>query len=229
VTIQPNTRRARARWAAVAAVVLVPLTLLVGAPAASAQPGTNDPLAVAADAALDALAQVRAARANPAFAEAFPETNQELARIVSAWVLARANVVILAADRAGVDPMALGASWLRSGEERTEVVLTAIAQVGVRYRWARSVPGSGFDCSGLTAYAWSVRGVGLAHSSRDQIGAARPVSLASAQPGDLAYFTGHVMLYLGVGTAVVHAPNTGRRVEVRQWYAKKSVRLGDPS
>ena len=50
----------------------------------------------------------------------------------------------------------------------------------------------------------------------------------SAKAGDLAYYPGHVMLYLGVDDAVVHSVQTGRTVEV-DTMRRGSVRFGDPT
>ena len=49
-------------------------------------------------------------------------------------------------------------------------MLSALAEVGVPYRSRASSPGSGFDCSGLTMYAWAQAGVALPHQDRSQIG-----------------------------------------------------------
>ncbi|HEX9259890.1 MAG TPA: hypothetical protein VF855_10175, partial [Acidimicrobiales bacterium] len=115
--------RTRRALALLLATVLGLGALMLGASPASAAPGTADPLAVAADAALGALARVREARTNPDYADTFPETDAALAGIVAAYGAARTEVAAKAAARAGVDPVALEASWVAAGEERTEVVL----------------------------------------------------------------------------------------------------------
>ena len=87
-----------------------------------------------------------------------------------------------------------------------------------------------FDCSGLTSWAWSQSGVGLPHQSGGQIRTVRQVDLSAVQPGDLLYYPGHVMLALGIGGAIVHAPNTGNVVEVRMLseHQQRRLRAGDP-
>ena len=90
-------------------------------------------------------------------------------------------------------------------------VQAALAQQGTPYRFATSIPGVGFDCSGLTAYAWGQAGVGLPHQSRSQFASTPRVPIDQAQPGDLLFFyspISHVSIYLGNGMQV-HAPNTG--------------------
>lgn len=107
----------------------------------------------------------------------------------------------------------------------------ALAQLGTPYRYAMSSPGKGFDCSGLTAYAWGKAGVGLPRNSRRQFNALPKIPKELAQPGDLI-FTGtpihHVGIYLG-GGRMVHAPQTGDVVKVgpiRWWKVVGVVRPG---
>ncbi len=92
---------------------------------------------------------------------------------------------------------------------------TALAQVGDAYVWGGTGP-NGFDCSGLTMYAYAAAGVALPHSSKAQSKLGRPVSRAELQPGDLVYFyepVSHVGLYIGDGK-MVHARTFGQPVAV---------------
>ena len=109
-------------------------------------------------------------------------------------------------------------------------VQAALGQQGVPYRYATSSPGVGFDCSGLTAYAWAQAGVGLPHQSRAQYASVPHVPKESAQAGDLLFFyspISHVSIYLGNGTHV-HAPNTGKTVTVGSVNWGKVVGVGRP-
>jgi peptidoglycan DL-endopeptidase CwlO len=109
-------------------------------------------------------------------------------------------------------------------------VQSALAQQGVPYRYATSSPGVGFDCSGLTAYAWGQAGVGLPHQSAAQFAATPHVPIDQAQPGDLLFFyspISHVSIYLGNGMQV-HAPNTGKTVTVGAVNWGKVVGVGRP-
>jgi hypothetical protein len=45
--------------------------------------------------------------------------------------------------------------------------------------------------------------------------------------GDLVQYPGHVMMYLGVGEAIVHASNPANDVELS--HVSRSVRYGDPT
>lgn len=95
-------------------------------------------------------------------------------------------------------------------------VRAALTQLGVPYRYATSLPGKSFDCSGLTTYAWGKAGVGLPRNSRAQFNALPKVPKNLAQAGDLIFTgspIGHVGIYLGNGT-MVHAPQTGDVVKI---------------
>jgi cell wall-associated NlpC family hydrolase len=116
---------------------------------------------------------------------------------------------------------------------RQRVVDTALAQLGVPYRYGGSTPQQGFDCSGLVQYSYTAAGVKIPRTSRAQLEATAPVPLSDAQPGDLVFFQGpqysHVGIYLGAGR-FVHAPQTGRSVEIgslgSSWYRARFVRAG---
>jgi peptidoglycan DL-endopeptidase CwlO len=109
-------------------------------------------------------------------------------------------------------------------------VLAAMTQVGVPYRYNTSKEGVGFDCSGLTTFAWQRAGVSLVRQSGEQIRNAAPVDRETAKAGDLVQYPGHVMMYLGVGDAIIHSVMTGRTVELDTISDRKvrSVRFGDP-
>ncbi|HEY4625920.1 MAG TPA: C40 family peptidase [Blastococcus sp.] len=94
-------------------------------------------------------------------------------------------------------------------------VQTALAQVGDPYVWAGTGP-DGFDCSGLTSYAYAAAGVVLPHSSGAQAKLGVEVARSELQPGDIVYFyspVSHVGLYIGNGM-MVHARTFGSPVAV---------------
>lgn len=103
-------------------------------------------------------------------------------------------------------------------------------QRGVSYRYATSLPGVSFDCSGLTHYAWGQAGVYLPRNSRAQAAATPRVPAAAAQPGDLIFYyspISHVGIYLG-GGQLVHAPNSGSYVKVASVSWGKVTAVGRP-
>jgi peptidoglycan DL-endopeptidase CwlO len=104
---------------------------------------------------------------------------------------------------------------LAPGSAAATAVTTALAQVGDPYVWGAAGP-DGFDCSGLTMYAYAAAGVSLPHSSRSQSQLGREVSRSELQPGDIVYFyspVSHVGLYIGNGM-MVHARTFGQPVAV---------------
>jgi cell wall-associated NlpC family hydrolase len=103
-----------------------------------------------------------------------------------------------------------------AGERAVRIALKA---VGIPYRYGGESPSTGFDCSGLVRWAYGQIGVELPHSSYALYSVGRSVPRARLAPGDVLFFEGlgHVGLYIGRGR-MVHAPQTGRDVEV--------VRLG---
>ena len=114
---------------------------------------------------------------------------------------------------------------LAPSEAAGVAVKTALAQVGDPYVWGSSGP-DGFDCSGLTSYAYAAAGVSLPHSSRSQSGLGQNVARADLQPGDLVFWGSgssytsiyHVALYMGNGK-VVQAPQSGDVVKVStMWF-----------
>ncbi|CRK59291.1 NLP/P60 family protein [Alloactinosynnema sp. L-07] len=79
---------------------------------------------------------------------------------------------------------------------------------------------TGFDCSGLTLYAYAQVGVALPHKARDQFLGAKALARFpdESQPGDLIFWgTHHVAMYLGpIGGIhyMVEAPQSGDVVKI---------------
>lgn len=78
----------------------------------------------------------------------------------------------------------------------------------------------GFDCSGLSLYAWAQAGISLDHYAATQYTQGRHVPVHDAQPGDLLFYATnpadiasihHVTVYIGNGK-MVEAPQSGQRV-----------------
>ncbi|MFI6391401.1 NlpC/P60 family protein [Nonomuraea sp. NPDC050540] len=110
----------------------------------------------------------------------------------------------------------------------------ALARLGTPFSWGGGAPSGptrgigrgantvGFDCSGLTLYAWSKAGVTLGHYTGTQFRQGRRVALSDLRKGDLVFFGGgngdptHVGLYLGDGI-MIHAPKTGDVVRKTQF------------
>lgn len=131
----------------------------------------------------------------------------------------------------GYDEFAMIDAWSRTSLQHQRAVLGALTQVGVPYRTHASIEGEGFDCSGLTSYAWAGAGVELFRQSGSQISDAAPRTRETAMAGDLVHYPGHVMIYLGVEDAIVHSVQTGRTVEVDTISNSRRNRVswGDPT
>ncbi len=142
----------------------------------------------------------------------------------AALLTALAKVV---GPRTKTDPAALQAVWSRTDPRRMKAILTAMAQVGTRYHYTGNQPG-GFDCSGLTSYAWSEAGVKIPRTSTLQYQGLARKAAADLLPGDIVWHPGHVSMYLGVNEAVVDAPQTGKTVEVKKAAARSWVSFVSP-
>ena len=125
------------------------------------------------------------------------------------------------------DPRVMVARWGATGRRHQVAVLAALSQLGKPYRSYTASPRLGFDCSGLTSWAWRQAGVTIPRSSGDQIAAAAPRRRTTAHAGDLVYYPGHVSMYLGMRWAVVHASDPQDDVELS--FITRSVRWGDPT
>ncbi len=134
------------------------------------------------------------------------------------------------AKRLGLPAIQLRAAWRAADVAHQLVIVTALTQLGTPYHGYQSRPGKGFDCSGFTSWVWAQAGVHLPRISRSQIRSVAPRTAATAQAGDLAYYPGHVMLYLGVADAIVHAPQTGQDVSVGfiGKHHQRSAKFGNP-
>ena len=156
-------------------------------------------------------------------------TNDPAAHRSFVWF--RTQTAQYAASELGYPQAEMVEAWAATPVDHQRAVLAAMTQVGVPYRTNTSKEGVGFDCSGLTTYAWSRAGVQLTRQSGAQIREAAPLDRSVAKAGDLVQYPGHVMMYLGVGDAVIHSVMSGRTVELDTINTRRtnSVRFGDPT
>lgn len=183
-----------------------------------------DPLALTAAAALDAWTMY-----NTIDAWTSVTTAEELASFQE-FVRLRDQVAAEAATRLGIDPKRMQAAWLAADRPHQLAVLNAFTQLGVPYRPLARKAGEGFDCSGITSWAWAQAGFAIPRASRWQMVAAEKITQETAQAGDLVSYPGHVMMYLGVDFAILHSPGTGSTVHLRNVWARKIPKLhwGNP-
>lgn len=109
---------------------------------------------------------------------------------------------------------------LPPGGKSTDPGLVAVAaarqQIGQPYvTGGESRAEGGFDCSGLTYYAWKQAGAALPRSSSAQYTWATKISKSQLKPGDLVFYSSsgstgsvsHVALYSGNGKIIqAHKP-----------------------
>lgn len=93
------------------------------------------------------------------------------------------------------------------------VVGYAISLQGVAFRYGKSSPEEGFDCSGFIQHVYRVHGIPLPRTAREMAAALPAVDVRERRAGDLVFFNtdgqpySHVGLYVGDGS-FVHAPSS---------------------
>jgi hypothetical protein len=101
-----------------------------------------------------------------------------------------------------------------------DVVMAALAHLGVPYRYGGNTPATGFDCSGLVRHVFlGSAAVELPRSAHEMARQGAPVAAGDLQPGDLVFFNtrgrphSHVGIYMGDGR-FVHAPARRGHVKI---------------
>ncbi len=104
----------------------------------------------------------------------------------------------------------------------SEMVISAMNFLDIRYRLGGNNAQEGFDCSGFTRHVFeSVRGLVLPRRAQEQAHAPelKAIKQSELQPGDLVFFNtlrrtfSHVGIYVGEGR-FIHAPRTGTHVRM---------------
>jgi len=171
------------------------------------------------------LAAARAAAAKNAAAAAKAANAAAAAASVAGAVGGGANSAAnqAAAQAAASAGVTISGSTNGSATGRA-AVNAALTQLGVPYVFggtrSTDTPPPGFDCSGLTQWAWQQAGVSIQRTSELQWASLTHVSLTALEPGDLIFSEGappgHVVMYVGSGPygseTVVEAPHTGTDV-----------------
>jgi cell wall-associated NlpC family hydrolase len=209
------------------------VTLAATAAACTGVIATAPTTAAAAQGALEtnAMAPVVTTSARAALASYDEWVENTSPGAYRSFVWYRTQTAQFAATELGYTQQDMVEAWAAAPIDHQRAVLAAMTQVGVPYRTNTSQEGKGFDCSGLTTYAWAKAGVQLIRQSGQQIRNALPLDRATAKAGDLVQYPGHVMMYLGVGDAVIHSVMSGRTVELDTINTRRtnSVRFGDPA
>ena len=102
----------------------------------------------------------------------------------------------------------------------SDMVVSAMAFLGVPYRRGGNSAESGFDCSGFVkALAEQTLGLVLPRRADQQAAATQKIDRGDLQPGDLVFFNtmrrafSHVGIYVGDGK-FIHSPKPGAEVRV---------------
>ena len=124
---------------------------------------------------------------------------------------------------APVSPEPAGPGFVAQVRDRaSEMVLTAMNFLGVRYRRGGASVDGGFDCSGFTRLVFETSlGLVLPRRADEQAKASGLVAVQrdQLQPGDLVFFNtlrrtfSHVGIYIGDGK-FIHAPRPGGEVRI---------------
>jgi hypothetical protein len=196
--------RFRSACQAFVAVALVAMVAMFGVPQqASAKPMPQSQEQVIAESAQIALAVF--------------DSNLRLSTAVRSEVFDAyvADIARQAALFLGVDVRLMQHAWLSADLIRQRALINGLTQLGVPYKINAAIEDVAFDCSGLVAFAWGKAGIALARGSSAQFASAKLVKVDEAQPGDLIWRPGHISMYLGVPSAVLQTPYSGRSVELQ--------------
>jgi cell wall-associated NlpC family hydrolase len=107
-------------------------------------------------------------------------------------------------------------------DKASDLVLTAMNFIGVRYRMGGNSASEGFDCSGFTRHIFENSiGLILPRRAAEQANAPGLLSINKddLRPGDLVFFNtlrrtfSHVGIYVGDGK-FIHSPRSGGEVRV---------------
>jgi cell wall-associated NlpC family hydrolase len=192
----------------------------------------------AASAALAAFMATTAIAAPPDALPAAPAAAASAADAIGRFLVDR-GLIGAAADTAHAGNALVD----RVRDKASEMVLTAMNFLGVRYTRGGNSPETGFDCSGFTREVFeSSLGLMLPRRVEQQARASGlvPVKRTDLQPGDLVFFNtlrrtfSHVGIYVGDGK-FIHAPKPGGEVRVedmrfRYWASRfTGARRAEPA
>ncbi len=108
------------------------------------------------------------------------------------------------------------------GTQGSQVLKTAVGQVGTRYSAGKAIPGKGFDCSGLVWWSYAQHGIKVPRTSKEQSQVGKGVHLKNARQGDIIVFrvgrSFHTGLIADKGR-FVHSPSSGSNVRVESYYS----------
>jgi cell wall-associated NlpC family hydrolase len=145
--------------------------------------------------------------------------------LVFVLVLSIVASVVYADDQGQYSPRQVPSAGVSSRAQALvadtqELIMHALAFMGVNYRFGGKSPEAGLDCSGFVHHVFKeAAGVVLPGTAYAQSLQGEMVRRGQLQPGDLVFFNtlkrafSHVGIYIG-DNRFIHAPRTGKRVEI---------------
>ncbi len=199
-----RTLRMQSSCRSLVALAIVAVMVMLGLPQqVSAKPMPQSQERVIAQSAQEAVA---------VFDSLTELSDADRSDVFSSYV---SDIAAQAANFLGVDARVMQQSWLRADMPHKLALINGLTQLGVPYKNNAATENVAFDCSGLVAFAWGKVGVGMTHGSSAQFTSATRVKVEDAQPGDLIWRPGHISMYLGVPSAILQTPYSGRSVELQ--------------
>jgi cell wall-associated NlpC family hydrolase len=139
-------------------------------------------------------------------------------------------IVVLATLALMISLVAPAEAASKRARQIQHAVSVAHHQKGDLYRYGANGPRR-FDCSGLVQYSYGRAGIRVPRTSDSQARSARRIKRRNMRKGDLMFFhrrgnVYHVGIFTGRSHGrpkMVHAPSTGKRVQVsspwtRRWF-----------
>ena len=131
--------------------------------------------------------------------------------LFSLSAMALSGCSIFSSDRYKYTPIAY------DGSLGSKILRTAATQYGAPYKYGKSSPSEGFDCSGLIYWAYSKHGIKVPRNTSGQYKAGKKVTAASTRQGDIVVFRVGKTLHTGLVAdkgRFLHAPSSGGYVRM---------------
>ncbi len=99
-------------------------------------------------------------------------------------------------------------SFSNTEKKRQELVKNALSYMGTPYLWGGK-SNFGIDCSGLCFMAYTLSGLGLYRDAVFDGRYLKKIPFEALREGDLVYYNGHVVMYIGKGKYVHSSATAG--------------------
>jgi hypothetical protein len=213
----PHSRLAQLRRSVVALVLAVATVGVLAGPADAARMGDEQ----------EALISAGAKKALVAIDKFADERDMDAYDLY----LSHADyLAVQVANFLGLDVRSMQRAWRGADVAHQRALMAGLTQLGVPYKANGAQADVALDCSGLVAFAWSSAGVEMPRGSTAQFSSASQIKARHAQPGDIIWRPGHISMYLGIDTAILQTPYSGRSVELHVMEDRIAswVRFADP-